>query len=134
MGFQMSGEARRGGKRSRDFLPDRATLNAQSARHGARPGPRTCAVVYRRPPCVPRSREREKRPAVHANVQKSSFWFIPGLIYVQYMYTRIIYILYICTKYTEEVYECTTTSPTFNIRSIGTVYEYEVQVVMLHPM
>ena len=27
-------------------------------------GTHTCTVVYRRPPCVPRSRERKKRPAV----------------------------------------------------------------------
>ena len=29
-----------GGKRSRDYLPDRAALNAQSTHHGARPGPK----------------------------------------------------------------------------------------------
>ena len=38
VGFTLSCEARRDGQRSRDYLPDRAALNAQSARHGARPG------------------------------------------------------------------------------------------------
>ena len=36
-------------------------LNAQSTRHGARPGP-TCTVVHRWVPCVPSRRERENRP------------------------------------------------------------------------
>ena len=62
------------GKQPRDNLPDFAALNAQSTRHAARPGPKTCAVVYRRPPRVPLSREREKRHAdageMRANVFK----------------------------------------------------------------
>ena len=53
-----------GGTRSRDYLPARATLNVQSTRHGARPGPTLApTVVYTRPPCVPRCRGREERPA-----------------------------------------------------------------------
>ena len=40
----------------RDFeRPEHASRSA--------PGTQTCAVVYRRAPCVPRSREREKRPS-----------------------------------------------------------------------
>ena len=70
------------GKQPRDYLPDFATLNAQSTRHRARPGPKACAVVYRRAPCVPRSRERQKRPtgagAKRANVQNKTHWYMPS--------------------------------------------------------
>ena len=52
-----------GGKRSREKEPARATSNAQSTRHGARPGPKKMRLVYTRPPCVSCSREHEKRPA-----------------------------------------------------------------------
>ena len=37
-------------------------LNAQSTRHGARPGPTLAPWCTGGAPCVPRSREREKRP------------------------------------------------------------------------
>lgn len=40
----------------------KATPRKESARHGARPGPKL-ASVYRRALCVPRSRERERRPS-----------------------------------------------------------------------
>ena len=70
----MSCEAPPDGKRLRDFLPDRATLKASAPRSPA--GTHTCVVVYTRTPCVPRSRQREKRPAAgragHANAQKSA--------------------------------------------------------------
>ena len=39
-GFPWPCLARRVGKRSHDYLPDQATLNAQSMRHGARLGPK----------------------------------------------------------------------------------------------
>ena len=74
MGFSLSCEAPPDGKRLRDFLPDRATLKASAPRSPA--GTHTCVVVYTRTPCVPRSRQREKRPAAgragHANAQKSA--------------------------------------------------------------
>ena len=44
------------------------------------PGPQTCAVVYRRAPCVPRIRERQKRPTgageEHANPPKTVHSYI----------------------------------------------------------
>ena len=49
-------------------------------------GTQTCAVVYRRPPCVPRSRDREKRPTAGREnfciPQKRCIWFVhtPGII------------------------------------------------------
>ena len=70
------------GKRSRDYLPGRATLSAHRTRHGARPGPTLCAVVYPRPPCVPRRREREKRSSAEGEIfcipEKRSILCLPG--------------------------------------------------------
>ena len=51
------------GTRPRDYLPDRATLNAQSTRHGTWPGLNLRLAYTRVPCCVPRSRERKERPA-----------------------------------------------------------------------
>ena len=45
------------------YLPARATLNAQSTRHGARPGPTLAPWCTGRGPRMPRSREREEKPA-----------------------------------------------------------------------
>ena len=51
----------------------RATLNAQGTRHGARPGP-SVRLVYTLLPCVLRNREREEIPTatkeIDAHVQK----------------------------------------------------------------
>ena len=60
--------------RSREFeRPERAPRSPA--------GTHACTVVYRRPPCVPHSRERQKRPAAgraaHANVYKK---------FISYMY------------------------------------------------
>ena len=75
VGFPRSCEAQRDGTRSLEKQPARATLDAQSTRHRTWPGLIFCVVVYPRPPCVPRSREREKRHAAagegHANLQKN---------------------------------------------------------------
>ena len=53
-----------GGKRSRDYLPGRTTLNAQSTRHGARPGP-TLAPRCTRAPAYPAAEgaRNDPRPA-----------------------------------------------------------------------
>ena len=51
-----------GGKRSRDFLPDRATSNAESARHGARPVPNLRQVCRRPPPARPAADSGRKDP------------------------------------------------------------------------
>ena len=48
------------GKRSRDYLPVRATLNAHSARHGARPGPKVAPSVHADPLHAPQQRARGK--------------------------------------------------------------------------
>ena len=48
-----------GGKRSRDYLPGRTTLNAQSTRHGARPGPTLAPRCTREPLRTPQPRARE---------------------------------------------------------------------------
>ena len=49
-------------------------------------GTRTCAGVYRRPPCVPRRRERQKVPTgageKRATVQKKCIWFLLVLIVI----------------------------------------------------
>ena len=44
----------------RDYLPVRATVNAQSARHGARPGPKLAPSVQAAPLRAPQPRAREK--------------------------------------------------------------------------
>ena len=49
-----------GGKQSRDYPPARATLNAQSMRHGARPGPKLVPWRTRGPLRAPPPRAREK--------------------------------------------------------------------------
>ena len=46
----------RRGTRSRDYLPARATLNAQSTRHGARPGPELAPSVHAAPVRAPQPR------------------------------------------------------------------------------
>ena len=65
------------GKQSRDYLPDFATLNDRARAREPGRDPPFYIVVYRRPPCVPRSREREKRPAgakeKRADIRKSLF-------------------------------------------------------------
>ena len=81
-------------------MPVRADLNAKSARRG---GP-SLRLVYRRPPCVPRSREREKRPAAEtetvADVQKKNIWHIYNCSLL-IVYVRSWYILSIThTRYT----------------------------------
>ena len=62
-GFHCLAKLWLGGNRSRDYLPVCANLNAQSARHGATCRGANLYLLYRLPPCVPRSREREERPA-----------------------------------------------------------------------
>ena len=56
-----------GGLASRKAVPRNKASLRDFERPGHAPwspaGARTCTVVYTRPPCVPRSREREKRPA-----------------------------------------------------------------------
>ena len=68
--------SRRRGKQSRETEPARATLNAQSTRHGARPGPKLAPYCTRGPRLCQSSREREKRPAAGrdklAHAQKSA--------------------------------------------------------------
>ena len=49
-------------KQSRGFFPDFATSNAQSTRHGPRPGPKLESCVHAPPLRAPRPRAR-KRPA-----------------------------------------------------------------------
>ena len=43
-------------------MPDFATVKRPENAPRSLPGTQTCAVVYRRAPCVPRSREHEKIP------------------------------------------------------------------------
>ena len=59
-GFDVPGWLYFGGKRSSDYLPDRTALNAQSTRHGARPGPKHAPSVYAPPLRAPQPRAREK--------------------------------------------------------------------------
>ena len=75
-----------GGKRSRDYLPARSTLNAQSTRHGARPGPKLApGVLYTRPPYMPRSREGDERSVareeMRGHVQKKVHFIHTSIVY-----------------------------------------------------
>ena len=63
--------------RSRDFESPEYVPRSPAVTH-------TCGVVYSRPSCVPRSQEREKRPAAdragHADVKKGAFHtYMPSL-------------------------------------------------------
>ena len=61
----------------------RATLNAKRKGHGAQPGPKLAPyVVYTVAPCVPRSREREKKPATASGKVTNAHIYIhtaPGI-------------------------------------------------------
>ena len=59
MGFPLSCEALDGSKAIRYYSPVRATLNAQSARHGARPWPKNAPSVQARPLRAPQPSARE---------------------------------------------------------------------------
>ena len=50
------------GKQSRDYLPDFCDFERPEHAPRSPPGTQTCPVVNRRPPCVTRGRERERRP------------------------------------------------------------------------
>ena len=69
------------GKRFRDCLPARATLNPEHAPRSPA-ATHTCAVVYTQARCVPRGREREKRPAagreMNGHVQKKCISHVQG--------------------------------------------------------
>ena len=51
-------------------------------------GTHTCAVMYRRAPCVPRSREREKRPT-GAGEKRAN---VKNKIYTEYILTMYLVI------------------------------------------
>ena len=68
------------GKRSRDYLPAFATLNAPSTSHGARPGPKLAPSVPGGPPACPAaesarkdSRSEQKR---YPMCEKKLIWYI----------------------------------------------------------
>ena len=64
-GVPLSREAQRGGMRSAEYLPDRATLNAQSTRHAVRPEPTLASQLRAREwPAA----KREKRGHVQKNM------------------------------------------------------------------
>ena len=70
-----------GGKRSRENEPARATLNAQSTRHGARPGPKVAPSARASPlrASQPRAREvlanvQNKVHFIHEHILKSVLW------------------------------------------------------------
>ena len=70
MGFH--GLARLRGKQPRDYLPDFATLNAQSTRRGARPGPKLAPWCTRGPPaCLAAESARKDPRAPDESVQMS---------------------------------------------------------------
>ena len=51
------------GKRSHGYLPDFATLNGQSTRHGARPGPTLAPWYTGGSPACPAAESARRRPA-----------------------------------------------------------------------
>ncbi|CAM9856851.1 unnamed protein product [Laminaria digitata] len=67
------------GMPSLDHLSGFTTLNAQSTRYGARPGPKLEPCVHAAPR-VPRGREHEKSPTAgrvkNADVRKKFIWYI----------------------------------------------------------
>ena len=63
-------------------------------------GTYACTVVYGRTPCVPRSREREKRPAARSIPQKQV-----NFIHVHVMSCEVLYMeLYCCSSYMSYLY------------------------------
>ena len=68
------------------YLPDRATMNAESARHGARPGPKRAPCVQAAPLRAPQPRAGGQtlgRKKKVAHVQKKCTWYIfvlPGML------------------------------------------------------
>ena len=64
VGFPLSWDALwLGGKESRDYVPVHATLSAKARAAEPDRAPHLALIVYRRPPCMLRSQEREERPA-----------------------------------------------------------------------
>ena len=78
MGIPWSCEARQGGKRSRDHLPDRATLNAPGRAPRSAAGTHTCAVVYTpRPLSAPQPRALgTTREQGMQTCKKSDVWYL----------------------------------------------------------
>ena len=67
LGFPSSCMALAQRNATRDHLPDRATLNAQSTRHGARAGLKLASSVHAGPLCAPQPRARGKTPGRERN-------------------------------------------------------------------
>ena len=79
-GFPWPCLARRIGKRSRDYLPARSTVNVQSTRHGSRPGAKVAPrSVHAAPLRAVQPRARGRLTAgreKHGHVQKVCIWRI----------------------------------------------------------